>query len=70
MTVQEDADKLITRGSWGGTVLGKDAKPASGAFFECRWVDVFIVKDGKIAEVESFFDTAAIQKAFLAAKQS
>lgn len=70
LTVQEDANKLITRGSWGGTVLGKDAKPAPGAFFECRWVDVFCIEDGKIASVESFFDTAAISKAFAASKQS
>lgn len=70
LTVQEDDEKLITRGSWGGSVLGKDAKPVQNAFFECRWVDVFVVKQGKIAEVESFFDTAAIQKAFSAARQS
>ena len=50
--------------------MGKDAKPVAGAFFECRWVDVFVVKHGKIAEVESFFDTAAIQKAFAVAKLS
>ena len=70
LTVHEDADKLITRGSWGGTVLGRNAKPVLGAFFECRWVDVFVVKNGKIAEVESFFDTATIQKAFSAAANS
>lgn len=69
LTVHEDANKLITRGSWGGTVLGRDTKPVSGAFFECRWVDVFVVKNGKIAEVESFFDTATIGKAFAAANQ-
>lgn len=38
------------------------------ASFECNWVDIFGVESGRIANVESFFDTAPIQKALSAAK--
>lgn len=68
LTTQQDANKVITRGIWGGTVLGKDGRPVPDAKFECKWVDIFCVKNGKIASVDSFFDTAAIQQAFAAAK--
>lgn len=68
LTIEHDANKVITKGIWGGVVLGKDGKPVQDASFECSWVDIFGVESGRIANVESFFDTAAIQKAFGAAK--
>ena len=62
------SNKVITKGIWEGTVLGKDGNPVQNAKFECSWVDILYVENGKIASVESVFDTAAIQKAFDAAK--
>lgn len=59
---------MITKGIWGGAVLGRDGKPVQEATFECSWVDIICVENGKIANVETFFDTAAMQKAFAAAK--
>ena len=70
LTIQQDANKDITRGIWGGTVLGKNGRPVPDAMFECKWVDILCVENGKIASVDSFFDTAAIQNAFAAAKVS
>lgn len=68
LTVEDDANKVITKGIWGGIVLGKDGNPVQDASFECSWVDIFNVENGRIANVESFFDTAAILKAFSIAK--
>jgi Ketosteroid isomerase-related protein len=51
-------DKVIVLGETAATVT------ATGRSFETPWVHVFTVLDGKVAEFQEFFDTAAATLAF------
>ncbi len=39
------------------------AKP-TGRTYDCPWVHVFTLRDGKVARFECYYDTAATEKAF------
>ena len=51
-------DKVIVLGEVAATVT------STGRSFETPWVHVFTVLDGKVAEFQEFFDTAAATRAF------
>ena len=51
-------DKVVVLGYEKVTVKG------NGRVFENNWTHVFTVRDGQIAEVREFYDTAAIADAF------
>jgi len=51
-------DKVVVLGEVAATVT------STGRSFESPWVHIFTVRDGKIAEFQEFFDTAAATLAF------
>jgi ketosteroid isomerase-like protein len=51
-------DKVVVLGETAATVK------ASGNEYETDWVHVFHLRDGKIAEFQEFFDSAAATRAF------
>jgi|SwirhisoilCB2_FD_contig_31_24874772_length_696_multi_10_in_0_out_0_1 uncharacterized protein len=51
-------DKVVVLGEVAATV------PSTGRSYESKWVHIFTVIDGRVAEFQEFFDTAAVTKAF------
>ena len=49
-----EGDKVVTIGEWLSEVK------ASGSLIRSPWVHVFTLRDGKICEFRSFYDTAAV----------
>jgi ketosteroid isomerase-like protein len=49
-----EGDKVVTIGEWLSEVR------ASGSLIRSPWVHVFTLRDGKICEFRSFYDTAAV----------
>ena len=51
-------NKVVVLGEVAATVT------STGRSFESQWVHVFTVVDGRVAEFQEFFDTAAVTNAF------
>jgi len=51
-------DKVVVLGEVAATVR------STGRSYESKWVHIFTVIDGRVAEFQEFFDTAAVTKAF------
>jgi ketosteroid isomerase-like protein len=51
-------DKVVVLGELAATVT------STGRTYETPWVHVFTLRDGKVAEFQEFFDTAAATRAF------
>jgi len=53
-----EGDKVVTIGEWLSEVK------SSGSLIRSPWVHVFTLRDGKICEFRSFYDTAAVISGF------